>query len=52
MNDYVDGAKGRVVAISPEGNRLFVGCKSGVVRIFELDKNKIEYMKLFKKATR
>lgn len=50
--DFSDAAKGRVVALSPEGNYLVVGCKNGVVRLYHFDekKNQMEYKLMFRKA--
>jgi len=37
--DYSDAAKGRAIALSPDGDELIVGCKNGVVRIYNFNEH-------------
>lgn len=46
--DYRDEAKGRCIAISPDGH-ILVGCKDGTVRIFDENLKPLSCSKIAKK---
>lgn len=51
--DFSDAAKGRAIALSHERDEIVVGCKNGVVRVYEFSHktNAMGYRMMFRKAT-